>query len=66
MAWATGRVMTRFVGEIATTSANGASVEVLAIAASAALVIAAALTATALVAQRAARVDPSRALRAAN
>lgn len=66
LAWATGRIMTRFVGEIASASTSGTPVEVLAITASAALVIGAALTATALVARRAARVDPSRALRPAN
>jgi putative ABC transport system permease protein len=69
LAWATGRVMLRFAGEIASASASagaGASVEVFAITASAALVIAAALGATALVARRAARVDPSRALRPAS
>jgi putative ABC transport system permease protein len=68
LAWATGRVMMRFVGESASTATAGASagVETFAIAVSAALVIAAALAATALVARRAARIDPSRALRLAN
>ena len=66
LAWATGRVMMRFAGEIATVSASAATVEVFAITAGAAVVITAALAATALVARRAARIDPSRALRPAN